>query len=107
MLEKGKKSTRRKAGSGPGAPPKPAQETAAIQGIAPEARPIVAATRAVSQPADRTSTRPLAISSEERRRMIAEAAYFRAQHRSVGEGSPDLDWIEAEAEIDALLLNRR
>lgn len=107
MLEKGRKSTRRKAGSGPAAPKSPALESAAIQGIAPEGTPIVAATRAVPQPVELTSTRSLAISAEERRRMIAEAAYYRAQHRSLGEGSPDRDWIEAEAEIDALLLNRR
>ncbi|HZM68891.1 MAG TPA: DUF2934 domain-containing protein [Candidatus Cryosericum sp.] len=107
MLEKGKKSTRRKAGSGPAAPHGPAPQSAAIQGIAPEGTPIVSTTRAVSQPEERTSARPFAISSEERRRMIAEAAYYRALRRSVGEGSPDRDWIEAEAEIDALLLNRR
>jgi hypothetical protein len=107
MLEKGKKGTRRKAGSGPAAPQRPALESAAIQGIAPEAAPIVTATRAVSQPADRASTRPVAISAEERRRMVAEAAYYRAQHRSAGEGSPVRDCSAAEAEIDALLLNRR
>jgi hypothetical protein len=106
MQEKGKKSTRRKAGAGPAAPQGPVPQTA-IQGKAPEVTPIVAAARAVPQPAERASARPLAISSEERRRMIAEAAYYRALRRSLGEGNPDRDWIEAEAEIDALLLNRR
>jgi hypothetical protein len=39
--------------------------------------------------------------------MIAEAAYFRAQRRGFRGGDPDRDWIEAEVEIDALLLDRR
>jgi hypothetical protein len=38
--------------------------------------------------------------------MIAEAAYYRAQRRGY-HGDPVRDWTEAEAEIDALLLNRR
>ena len=41
---------------------------------------------------------------EERRRMIAEAAYYRALHRGFAGGSQDQDWRDAEAEIDALLL---
>lgn len=39
--------------------------------------------------------------------MVAEAAYFRAQRRGFRGGDQDRDWIEAEVEIDALLLNRR
>jgi hypothetical protein len=38
--------------------------------------------------------------------MIAEAAYYRAQRRGF-RGDPIRDWTEAEAEIDAQLLNRR
>jgi hypothetical protein len=36
-----------------------------------------------------------------RRRMIAEAAYFRAQKRNFKGGDPVTDWIEAEREIEA------
>jgi Protein of unknown function (DUF2934) len=36
--------------------------------------------------------------------MVAEAAYFRAQRRGFG-GDPARDWVEAEAEIDAMLLH--
>ena len=38
--------------------------------------------------------------SEERRRMIAEAAYYRAEHRGFYDGNPIQDWLEAESEID-------
>jgi hypothetical protein len=42
-------------------------------------------------------------SLEERRRMIAQAAYFRAEKRSFKGGDPVEDWIAAEREIDELL----
>ena len=40
---------------------------------------------------------------EETQRMIAEAAYFHAEHRGFKDGSPDDDWFLAEAEIEAML----
>ncbi len=46
------------------------------------------------------------ISAAQRERMIAEAAYFRAEHRGFQPGDPVADWIEAEAEIDRLLEGR-
>ena len=45
-------------------------------------------------------TRQLAPSQDERRRMIAEAAYRRAQQRAFQPGSELHDWLAAEAEID-------
>jgi hypothetical protein len=42
-------------------------------------------------------------SGEQRRQMIAEAAYFRAERRGFDGGDPVRDWCEAEAEVDALL----
>ena len=44
------------------------------------------------------------ITSEERRRLTAEAAYLRAQSRGFSGGTPEQDWYEAEAEIDSALL---
>ena len=38
--------------------------------------------------------------AETRQRMIAEAAYYRAQKRGFREGNALHDWLEAEAEID-------
>lgn len=43
------------------------------------------------------------VSAEERRRMIAEAAYYRAQARGFRGGDPRDDWSAAEAEIDRTL----
>ena len=42
------------------------------------------------------------VSADQRRQMIAEAAYFRAERRGFG-GDPLKDWYEAEAEVDARL----
>ena len=41
--------------------------------------------------------------AEERHRQIAEAAYFKAERRGFQAGSPVRDWLEAEAEIDAMM----
>lgn len=38
---------------------------------------------------------------EDRQEMIAIAAYYRAERRGFDGGDPTLDWLEAEAEIDA------
>jgi len=46
--------------------------------------------------------RPL-VSPEERNRMIAEAAYYRAEKHSFTSGDMAEDWCEAEAEIDRIL----
>jgi hypothetical protein len=43
------------------------------------------------------------IDAGERRKMIAEAAYFRAQRRGFELGHADEDWLAAEAEVDANL----
>jgi hypothetical protein len=47
------------------------------------------------------------ISSEERQRMIAEAAYFRAMQRGFNGGNPVDDWLVAEREINRQLPARR
>ncbi len=44
-----------------------------------------------------------AISDDERRHMVAEAAYFRAEKRGFCEGDVQQDWLDAEAEIKARL----
>jgi len=43
------------------------------------------------------------ISEQERARMVAEAAYYRAISRSFQNGSPECDWIEAEKEVEQIL----
>jgi DUF2934 family protein len=40
------------------------------------------------------------VSAEERRSMIAQAAYFRAERRNFAPGHELEDWVAAEAEVD-------
>jgi hypothetical protein len=42
-----------------------------------------------------------ALSADEQRRMIAEAAYYRAQQRGFTPGYEEIDWLEAEAALRA------
>jgi hypothetical protein len=54
-----------------------------------------------------TSSLPLAssgVTNEERRQLIAEAAYFRAERRSFTPGYELEDWLNAEAEVDIRLI---
>lgn len=44
------------------------------------------------------------IAAEERQRLIAEAAYYRAQKRKFEGGSSLEDWLAAEADVDRQLL---
>ena len=56
-------------------------------------------------PEERAAAVPGAIvTAEERHRMIAEAAYFRALQRGFLDGYELGDWLDAEKEIDARLL---
>jgi len=70
---------------------------------APDATTVVAAATRV-EPAAGTERIAKALSPEQRRAMIAEAAYFKAERRGFVGGDPAQDWREAEAEIDARLL---
>lgn len=83
----------------------------------PEAAPEAAKDRqvpvrtAAAKPAPpsvaRTALKPRlarpAVNGEDRYRMIAEAAYFRAEQRGFAPGHDLADWLAAEMEIDVLL----
>ncbi|HTV76832.1 MAG TPA: DUF2934 domain-containing protein [Steroidobacteraceae bacterium] len=43
------------------------------------------------------------ISAEDRQKLIATAAYFRAQRRGFSAGHEAEDWLEAEREVDLRL----
>lgn len=43
------------------------------------------------------------ITSEERRRLIALAAYYRAERKGFGKTNPVEDWLLAESEVDAMI----
>jgi hypothetical protein len=46
------------------------------------------------------------VSEEERRNMIARAAYFRAERRNFAPGQELADWAAAEADVDRELERR-
>lgn len=50
-----------------------------------------------------SSAGQIAANGEDRHNMIATAAYYRAERRGFNSGGETEDWLEAEAEIDAML----
>jgi len=50
---------------------------------------------------------PQTVSADERRELIATAAYLRAESRGFAAGHEDEDWIAAEIEVDARLAHAR
>lgn len=76
---------------------KPTAETRIIakKKSAPQAANLLSATN--------KATGKSTVAPEERYKMIAAAAYLRAERRGFASGRALNDWIEAEAEIDAML----
>jgi len=62
---------------------------------------VTRAKKPVSTKADTSAAKT--VTPEERWRMVAEAAYLRAERRGFSGGNPTDDWLAAEAEIDELL----
>ena len=60
-------------------------------------------TKAKKPVAAKTDAAPTTVTPEERWRMVAEAAYLRAEKRGFSGGNPTDDWLAAEAEIDKIL----
>ena len=56
-----------------------------------------------SRGAKEKSPQRAAVSTDDRRAMIAEAAYLRAESRGFVPGHETEDWLAAEIEVDALL----
>lgn len=68
----------------------------------PKAEPKApAAKRPVPKAAAEKPSPPM--SNEELQRLVAEAAYFRAQRRGFAPGYELQDWVEAEAEVRRLI----
>lgn len=79
--------------------------------VAPETSQTRRPDKQVQQPASSQSEENAGsngISTEERTRMIEEAAYYCAQRRQAGgnAGTAEDDWAEAEAQIERLLQER-
>ncbi|HEX5041794.1 MAG TPA: DUF2934 domain-containing protein [Candidatus Polarisedimenticolaceae bacterium] len=93
----GKRAPRKSAAPKAKAPaPRPRRETPA-EPPAPSLAPMATA------PENGKSTAPH-LSPDERHRLIAEAAYYRASQRGFHGGAEVEDWLAAEAEIDDKLL---
>ena len=62
------------------------------------------APRATASTAGRKPGFARVVGPEQRAALIAEAAFFRAEKRSFAPGHETEDWLEAEAEVEALLM---
>ena len=56
----------------------------------------------MSTAAEPATATPAFLDPDTRNEMVARAAYFRAERRGFAEGCALQDWLEAEAEIDAM-----
>lgn len=74
-----------------------AEIPATVESRAPRAQP-KGSRSTPAKPAQRA-----AVSADDRRAMIAEAAYLRAEGRGFAPGHETEDWLAAEVEVDALL----
>jgi len=69
-------------------------------------RTTVTKPRKPSSPKPKVKAEPPSVQTvtpEERWRMVAEAAYLRAEQRGFSGGNPTDDWLAAEAEVDKYL----
>jgi hypothetical protein len=64
-------------------------------------RTAVRAAKPGAKAAVKKAARP--VSTEQRRQLIAEAAYFRALSRGFAGGDPVADWLDAEREVNQAL----
>lgn len=78
--------------------------TEKVSASRPAAQAIV--TKAARRAGSAAGMRRVPVSAEERERMIAMAAYYRAERRGFAPGHELEDWCEAEAEIERWLVRK-
>lgn len=83
------------------------QEPPTGKAAAPKSRSRKTSTSTKSGESANSAAFSLATPDDLRLQWIAEAAYFIAERRGFADGSPDEDWLEAEAEIDRMLAATR
>lgn len=93
-------STPKRAGGKPAVPKTTARKSASARSSAKAPAP---KKNTGAKPS--AGSKKVAVTPDQRYRMIAEAAYFIAEHRSFS-GNPAQDWVEAEIEVDRML-NRK
>lgn len=90
----------------------------AAPAVAAKSTPKAAASKPATRVAEKTAKASIAssapkrksapsrnvITSEERTRLINEAAYYIAEKRGFQGGDPQQDWLEAAAQIDATIM---
>jgi len=70
--------------------------------VAPSVVPVTGAVK--KRRRGNRATQAMACYHEDRRASIAEAAYFRSQHRGFAPGHELEDWLAAEEEVDQRLM---
>jgi hypothetical protein len=80
-----------------------ASASAAKAAPAPIAKPVAPPAAAQRTPAPAASAPKAKVDAKERQRLIAEAAYYRAQKRGFAPGHEVQDWVAAEKDVDARL----
>lgn len=94
-----KKSAAKAAPKAAAAPAK-SPTTAGSAAVAASSAPApVAATAAKAAPAKTAPAKAKILDPGERQRLVAEAAYYRAEKRGFAPGNDLQDWVEAESEI--------
>jgi hypothetical protein len=68
---------------------------------APVAKPVAPPPAAAQRTAAPVAAPKGKVDAKERQRLIAEAAYYRAQKRGFAPGHEVQDWVAAEKEVDA------
>ena len=96
-----KKTTKKKAAKKTVAKKKTAKKTVSKKKVAKKKVAKKSATKKIAKTA--TNPASLDVTPEERWRMIAVAAYHKAEKRGFVAGNELDDWTEAEQEIDTLL----
>jgi hypothetical protein len=93
-----------RATSTPGSTKAPAKKvTSKSNGKKPGATVARKTITKAKKPAQLEPTPGKTVTPEERWRMVAEAAYLRAESRGFSGGNPTDDWLAAEEEIDKIL----
>ena len=73
------------------------ERRAAERRVPPKAAP--KETAKAAKPSAFNSNARADISPDELRKLISEAAYYRAKHRGFAPGHEEEDWVQAEAEV--------
>lgn len=101
----GKTTTKKTAAKTTTASAKPVEKKV-VAAKKPAAVKVAAPKTAEKKPTAKRAAKAMDVSAEQRYRMVAEAAYYRAESNQFM-SDPVRDWIEAESDIAALLSGKK